>query len=126
MALADFLLAHHNDEQAIPHLKQVAEDERAELPLRVRAWTALGRAHLWIIEPEKARYSAQALITTLGPRSPDAIAGGNLVRGLQDTRAKRYGRAREEFSGAVAASPDSPYGREAADLLGKLPAAAGE
>jgi hypothetical protein len=121
MALADFLLARHNDREAIPHLKWVADNASADLPTRVRAWVAMARAHLWDIEPEKARHAAQSLMATLGPTSPDAIAGGNLVRGLQDTRAKRYDRARDELAAAVAAAPDSPYGREAAELLTKLP-----
>ncbi len=60
-------------------------------------------------------------MSTLGPTSPEAMAGGNLVRGEQDTRAKRYDRAREELTAAVAAAPQSPYGREAADALAKLP-----
>ena len=121
MALADFLLAHTNDREAIPHLTFVAHDEQADLPTRVRAWTALGRAHLWVGEPEKARHAAQALIAELGPRTPDAIAGGNLVRGLQDAKAKRYDRAADELRAAVAASPQSSYGREAATLLATLP-----
>jgi hypothetical protein len=121
MDVADFLLAQHNDQLAIPYLKRVADDEQADLDNRIRAWVALGRAYLWDVEPEKARHCAQALIETLGPRSPEALAGGNLVRGLQDTKAKRWGRAREEFTAAVKAAPESAYGREAASLLAKLP-----
>jgi hypothetical protein len=121
MALADFLLDHQNDREAIPHLKFVADDAAADLPTRVRAWVSLGRAHLWVGEPEKARYSAQALIDTLGLQAPEAVAGGNLVRGLQDTKAKRFDRAHDELAAAVAAAPASPYGREAAELLAKLP-----
>lgn len=121
MQLADFLLGHHNEQQAIPHLDQVAHDDAADISVRVRAWVALGRAHLWVIEPEKARHAAQSLIATLGPRSAEAIAGGNLVRGLQDTKAKRYDRAGDELRAAVAAAPNSDYGREAAELLAKLP-----
>lgn len=121
MQLADFLLAHHNEQQAIPHVEDVARDDAADVSVRVRAWVALGRAHLWVVEPEKARHAAQALMAALGPRSADAIAGGNLVRGLQDTKAKRYDRAGEELRAAVAAAPDSDYGREAAELLAKLP-----
>ena len=121
MALTDFLLGLRNDREAIPYLKRVADDESADLAVRVRAWTALGRAHLAVVEPEKARHAAQALIATLGPRTPEAIAGGNLVRGLQDTKAKRYDRAADELRAAVAAAPESPYGKEAAELLAKLP-----
>lgn len=119
--LADFLLAHHDEQQAIPHLEHVAHDEAADVSVRVRAWVALGRAHLWVVEPEKARHAAQALMATLGPRSAEAMAGGNLVRGLQDTKARRYDRAGEELRAAVAVSPASDYGREAAELLAKLP-----
>ena len=120
-ALIDFLLFLQNDREAIPHLDHVAHDTSADLAVRVRAWTELGRAHLWVGEPEKARHAAQALIAELGPRTPDAIAGGNLVRGLQDTKAKRYDRAGDELYAAVAASPQSPYGREAVTLLTELP-----
>lgn len=123
VALADYLLAHDNARLAIPHLRLVADDAGAHVAVRVHAWTAMARAHLWMIEPEKARYASQALIDQLGPTTPLAIAGGNLVRGLQDTRAKRFGRARDELNAAVAAAPDSEYGREAAALLLKLPAA---
>lgn len=121
MNLATFLLAHANDQQAIAPLQAVAQNQNADLPTRIQAWVAVGKAHLWDIEPEKARHSAQSLIATLGPQSPDAVAGGNLVRGLQDTRAKRYDRAREEFNAAVAASPNSNYGKEAQAALAQLP-----
>jgi hypothetical protein len=117
MALADFLLAHQADREAIPHLNGVSRDDSVDLALRVRAWVELGKAHLWCGEPEKARHAAQALMATLGPRSPEAMAGGNLVRGLQDTKAKRFDRAHDELSAAVAVAPGSAYGREAAALL---------
>ena len=120
MDLAAFLLAHDNDQQALAPLDSVAHDQSADLPIRIQAWVAAGKAHLWIGEPEKARHSAQALIATLGPQSPDAIAGGNLVRGLQDKRAKRYDRAQDEFVAAVAASPASIYGKQARISLDQL------
>lgn len=120
--LADFLVTHGNSRDAIPHYKALADNKSIDLALRVRAWTEMGRAHLWIGEPEKGRYSAQALIDTLGPSTPDAIAGGNLVRGIQDYNAKRYDRSRLEFEAAVAASPKSNYAAEAAAGLVKLPA----
>ena len=120
-ATADFLLAHHNDKQAIPLLFRLAHDESAPMAERVRAWVQLGRSHLWVVEPEQARHAAQALIAELGPRAPEAVAGGNLIRGLQDAKAKRYGRSADEFRAAVAAAPTSPYGVEAAEQLSKLP-----
>jgi tetratricopeptide (TPR) repeat protein len=121
MDLAAFFLAHQNDREAIPPLDALAHNANADLAARVHAWVEAGRAHLRIGEPEKARHSAQQLIATLGPTSPDAIAGGNLVRGLQDTRAKRFDRAADELRAAIAAAADSAYGKEAAELLAKLP-----
>ncbi len=125
MALAGFLLSHHNDREAIPHLRRVAADASADVDVRVRAWVALGRSHLWMVEPEKARHAAQALMATLGPRSAEAMAGGNLVRGLQDIKAKRFDRARDELAAAATVAPASDYGREATGLLATLPTVPG-
>jgi hypothetical protein len=81
----------------------------------------MARAHLWIGEPEKARHEAKDLIATLGPTASEAIAGGNLVLGLQDITAKRYELARREFQAAIAAAPQSAYAAAAADELANLP-----
>ena len=64
---------------------------------------------------------AKDLIATLGPKSPEAVAGGNLVLGLQETRAKRVALARREFAAAIAAAPQSVYAKQAADAVAKLP-----
>ena len=104
----------------------MADDVTAGDAERTRAWVAMGRAHLWVGEPEKARHAAQALMATLGPRSPDAMAGGNLLRGLQDAKAKRYDRAATEFQAAVdVAPPKSPYGAEARRRIGEVGQSAG-
>lgn len=118
--LTDFLLAHGNDFEAIPRLTAIAHSESYATPDRVRAWVALARAHLWVAEPEKGRHEAKDLISTLGPGAPEARAGGNLVLGLQDANAKRTALAKRELEDAVAAAPDSPYGKEASAALGKL------
>jgi tetratricopeptide (TPR) repeat protein len=120
--MANFFLAQRNDHEAIPHLESVAHNEATDPPLRIRAWTALARAHLWIAEPEKARHEAQDLIAVLGPKMPEARAGGNLVLGLQDAaNVKRIPLARHEFEEAIAAAPNSVYGKQAAEELAKLP-----
>jgi tetratricopeptide (TPR) repeat protein len=119
--LAEFLLRQQNDRRAIPPLEMIAHSASADEPLRVRAWVELGKAHLRTGEPEKARHTAEALISTLGPHDSQAVAGGELVRGLQDTKAKRFDRARQELHIAAAAAPTSPYGQEAAQLLSSLP-----
>jgi hypothetical protein len=121
MTLAEFLIAQQNAREAIAPLKSVADDTNAEITLRIHAWVEMGRAHLWIGEPEKGRYSAIKLAETLGPQHADAIAGCNLVRGIQDTNAKRYGRARDEFRLAISSAPESIYAKEAADRLAKVP-----
>jgi phosphopantothenoylcysteine synthetase/decarboxylase len=121
LALANFLLAQHNDREAIPHLTAIADSKTADPKLRIDAWVNMARAHLWIVEPEKARHESQALIATLGPVSPLAIAGGNLVHGLQDATAKRFALARKEFKASVAAAPDSDYAKQAAAALAQLP-----
>ena len=118
--LTDFLVAHGNDLDAIPHLSAIAHSGNFSTADRIRAWVALARAHLWIAEPEKGRHEANDLIATLGPVAPEARAGGNLVLGLQDATAKRTALAKQEFEDAVAAAPNSPYGKEAAAALAKL------
>jgi hypothetical protein len=120
LALADFLLSHQNPREAIPHLAN-ARSESANPDQRVRAWVELARAHLWIAEPEKGRHEANDLIAVLGPKIAEAQAGGNLVLGLQDANAKRFALARRELEAAVAASPESEYGKQAAEALAKLP-----
>jgi hypothetical protein len=120
-ALTDFLLAHHNDLEAIPRLSAIAHSPACPPADRVRAWVALARAHLWIAEPEKGRHEADDLVATLGPVTPEAVAGGKLVLGLQDANARRIYLARRELEEAAAAAPESPYGKQAADALAKLP-----
>jgi hypothetical protein len=119
--LAEFLLARRNAREAVSHLEAVARDEKAGTTLRVRAWVELARAHSWIAEPEKGRHEANDLIAILGPKTPDALAGGNLVLGLQDANAKRAALARREFQAAIAAAPESVYAKQAAVALAKLP-----
>jgi len=119
--LADFLLATTNDREAIPYLEVVAHSDSADLKLRIRAWVALAHAHLWVIEPEKGRHEAKALIAELSWKSPEARAGGMLVLGIQDANAKRFALAREEFNEAIVAAPDSDYSHEASDAVAKLP-----
>jgi hypothetical protein len=121
-ALTDFLLAHQNALEAIPRLATLARAEASDPASRVRAWVALARARLWILEPEKGRHEAEELIATLGPATPEARAGGELVLGAQDANAKRANLARREFEAAIAAAPESPYGKEAAEALARLPA----
>jgi hypothetical protein len=120
LKLTDFLLAHHNAFEAIPKLEAVAHSDAAPAALRVRAWVDLARAHLWIGEAEKGRHEAEALMATLGTTTPEALAGGNVVLGVQDATAKRAALARTEFEAAVAAAPDSPYGRQASEALANL------
>ncbi len=119
--LADFLIAQHNDAEAIPLLAWVAHCPDVEVKIRVQASVSLARAHLWVGEPEKGRHEAKNLIATLGPQSPDALAGGNFVLGLQDSTAKRFELARREFENSINAAPDSVYAKQAADAVAKLP-----
>jgi len=119
--LADFLLAHQNDREAISYLAELAGSDLAEPTDRIDAWVSMARAHLWIGEPEKARHEAKDLIATLGPTLPEAIAGGNLVLGLQDIAARRYQLARREFEYAITAAPQSTYAASAGDELPRLP-----
>jgi hypothetical protein len=122
LKLADFLMERRNALEAIPVLAAVAHSEAAVPGLRVRAWAGLAQAHIWNGEPEKGRHEAQELIATLGSVTPEARAAGNLVFGFQDAaNAKRLARARREFAEAIAAAPDSTYGKEAASALAKLP-----
>jgi hypothetical protein len=121
LRLSDFLLQHRNSFEAIPVLEGVVHSKTNSPPARVRAWVSLARAHLWVMEVEKARHEADDLIATLGQEDPEAIAGGNLIHGIQDANGKRAALAREEFRAAIAASPDSAYGKEAKEALVKLP-----
>jgi hypothetical protein len=118
---AHFLLVHHNAREAIPYLKALSESETVSTKLRIDAWVSLARAHLWVAEPEKGRHEAKALIATLGPLDPAAIAGGNLVLGLQDAAAKRFSLARREFETAIAAAPGSTYAAKARAARDQLP-----
>ncbi|HEY3864157.1 MAG TPA: hypothetical protein VGO59_19990 [Verrucomicrobiae bacterium] len=120
-ALADFFARQQNALEAIPLLEPIAHSETAETPLRLRAWVALGRAHLWIAEPEKARHEAEAMMDTLGARTPEARAGGELVLGIGDANLKRAALARQEFEEAISAAPDSAYGKQAAEAMAGLP-----
>lgn len=119
--LTDFLLAHHNAVEAIPHLAALAHSETTAPDARIRAWVALVRAHFWIAEPEKARHEAQDLMATLGTTTPEARAAGEFVLGSQDSTTIRLARARTEFEAAIAAAPDSSYGKQAAEALANLP-----
>jgi hypothetical protein len=121
LALADFLLAQQNAREAIPHLAPFAHSFGFGTSVRLHAWIELARAHFWIGEPEKGRHEASDLIDTMGPKSPEALAAGNLVLGLQDANAKRTALARQEFAAAVAAAPKSTYAKQAAEALAKLP-----
>jgi tetratricopeptide (TPR) repeat protein len=121
LELADFLLAQENAREAIPHLEVVAHNEAADLELRVHAWVELVRAHFWIMEVEKGRHEANALIAILGPKTGAACAGANFVLGLQDANAKRVAMAQKEFGAAIAAAPESVYAKQAAEALAKLP-----
>lgn len=119
-AMAEFLLAHHNAREAIAPLEAVAHSKTVPTDLRIRAWVALAQAHNWIAEPEKGRHEAEDLIASLGAESPDARAGGELVLGIQDANLKRPSLARRELEAAVAAAPDSTYGRQASEALVNL------
>jgi hypothetical protein len=119
--LTDFLMSHQNAFEAIPILEGIARSTAIRAADRVRAWVALCKAHLWIAEVEKARHEADDLIRTLGATTLEAIAGGNLIHGLQDAKAKRVALARKEFEDAIAAAPESSYGQEAKAELKKLP-----
>src|SRR5580704_1477916 len=121
LKLADFLIAHQNAREAIPLLAAVAASDAVEMKDRVRAWVELARAHFWVLESEKCRHVAKDLIATLGPKSPEAVAGGNLVLGLQEARSKRIALARREFAAAIAAAPQSVYAKQAAEAVAKLP-----
>ncbi len=65
--------------------------------------------------------TAQALETGLGATEPEAVAAANLIFATQDITARRPDRARAELQKAIAASPNSAYGREAGSLLAKQP-----
>jgi hypothetical protein len=119
--LAQFFLAQQDQWAATDPLWDIAHSDASPVPLRIRAWVLLARAQLWAAEPEKGRHEAEALIATLGDKTPEARAGGNLVLGLQDANAKRTDLARQELQAAVSAAPDSPYGKEAAATLANLP-----
>jgi len=121
LALADFLLAQKNAREAIPHLEVVAHNEAADTTVRVRAWVELAGAHFWIMEVEKGRHEANDLIAILGPKTPDARAGGNLVLGMQDANPRHMALARRELEAAMAAAPNSDYSNQAAEALAKLP-----
>jgi len=120
--LADFLIAHHNAVEAIPRLAALAHSPARTPDLRLRAWVDLVRAHFWIAEPEKGRFEALDMMATLGPAMPEARAAGGFVLGSQDAGTMRMARAREELESAVAAAPDSTYGKQAAEALAHLPA----
>jgi hypothetical protein len=121
MRLADFLLGQSNAREAIPHLEVVAHNEAADTTVRVHAWVELARAHFWIAENEKGRHEANDLMARLGPKTPNARAGGNLVLGMQDSNPRRMALARRELEAAIAAAPNSDYARQAAEALAKLP-----
>lgn len=120
--LADFLLDRKNAFEAIPVLAAIAHLDAVDGGLRIRAWAELVRAHFWIGETEKARHEAEDMMATLGPATPEARAAGNFVLGNQDaTNPKHFARARKEFEAAIAAAPDSNFGKQAAAALANLP-----
>jgi len=119
-AIAAVQVDLHDMQGAIPHLEKVARSERADLPLRVRSWVNLARAHYWIGENEKGLHEARDLMATLGPRSPEALAAGHLVIGIAHAAAGRREKALEELDAAIAAAPDSDYGRKAQEERSKL------
>lgn len=122
MRLADFLMERKNAVEAVPILALVAHSNAVDVDLRIRAWAELGQAHLWAGEAERAHSEAQNLMATLGPIRPEALAAGSLVLGDQDAaNPKRFPRARQEFEAAIAAAPDSTYGKQAAAALADLP-----
>ncbi len=114
--LTDFLMAHGNALEAIPRLAALAHSETVATADRIRAWVALGRAHLWIGESEKERNEARALLATLGKSAPEAKAAGELLLGIHEADAKRPAQARAAFEAAMAAAPESDYAKEAAQL----------
>jgi hypothetical protein len=120
--LTDFLLAHHNEAEAIPPLAALAHSQEPPPDARIRAWFDLSRAHFWIGELEKARHEARDLMATFGDVKPEARAAGEFLLGAQDAaNTLRAARARTEFEAAIAAAPDSPYAKQAAKALAKLP-----
>jgi len=120
LRLADFLIGQSNAREALPHFEAVARDNSTSASVRVRAWVEVARAHFWMAEPEKGRHSAQELIAALGPVTSEALAGGNLMLGVQDANARRFALARRELAAAMAAAPDSDYARQAGEALAKF------
>lgn len=120
LKLADFWSAHTNAREAIPHLEAVSRAEPADVALRTRAWVEEVRAHFWIAEAEKARHTAAEMIQTLGPRSPDARAAGKFVLGEYEVKGRHKELGLRELDEAIAAAPDSLYGKQAAELKAKL------
>ena len=120
LELANFLLAHGNALEAIPHLAAVAHCATCNDAQRVQAWVELARAHLWIGEPEKARAEADNLVSTLGSRLPEARAGGKLILGIHDANLKRADQARREFEETMVLAPATSYANEAAAMLEDL------
>lgn len=119
--LADFLVEHQNEYEVVPVLEVVAHSEKTDNAARIRAWARLVQAHFWVGESEKARHEAQDMIAALGGEAPEARAAANFVLGAQDAlNVNRRARARQEFEAAVAAAPDSTYGKQAAEALAKL------
>lgn len=120
LAVAGFLIGQESWREAIPHLEVVAHDARAEAAVRVHAWVDLARAHYWCGESEKGLHTARALIAELGPSDPEAIAGGNLVIARRHMETNRPDLARTELDRAIAAAPESVYGKQAREERDKL------
>lgn len=122
LKLAEFFVEHRNELEAIPVLAAVAHSQTVDNVSRIRAWTKLVQAHFWVAEPEKARHEALDMIATLGAAEPQAVAAANFVLGAHDAlNVNRLARARQELEAAAAAAPDSTYGKQAAEVLAKLP-----
>jgi hypothetical protein len=120
MKLADFLVEHGNAHEAIPHLETVRRSGEADLALRDRAAVLEVRAHYWVGEPEKGRHVAEELIATLGATSADARAAGYFVLGAQDVQGRHKELGLRELDQAIAAAPDSVYGKQASELRAKV------
>ncbi len=121
VALASFLVGQDSWREAIPHLEAVARAKLAPLPVRIPAWVDLARARYESGESEKGLHEARALMAELGSADPEAIAGANLVIARRHMETNRPDLARAELDRAIAAAPDSVYGKQAREEREKLP-----
>lgn len=121
LAVADFLIARGNLREPVPHLAAVVHTT-ADFPLekRIAAWAELARCHFRAHEVEKGRAAARELISTLGPTSPDARAAGAWVQAEREIEYAHPKPALALLDEAIAASPDSIWGKRAAEARAKL------